>query len=50
MEAGILVRWTGDTLAVAPPFISTTAEIEAMIDKLRGAIRAARQSASADHP
>jgi beta-alanine--pyruvate transaminase len=40
MEAGILVRWTGDTIAVAPPFISTHAEIETMIEKLRDAIRA----------
>ncbi len=40
IEDGILLRWTGDTLAMAPPFISTRAEIESMIDKLRGAIRA----------
>src|SRR5499427_931804 len=41
LEQGILLRWTGDTIAVAPPFISTPAEIESMIEKLRSAIRAA---------
>jgi beta-alanine--pyruvate transaminase len=38
----MLFRFTGDTIAMAPPFISTKAEIEAMIEKLRVAIRAAR--------
>jgi beta-alanine--pyruvate transaminase len=42
MEEGMLFRFTGDTIAMAPPFISTKAEIEAMIEKLRVAIRAAR--------
>jgi beta-alanine--pyruvate transaminase len=41
LEEGMLFRFTGDTIAVAPPFISTKAEIEAMVDKLRIAIRAA---------
>jgi beta-alanine--pyruvate transaminase len=39
---GMLFRFTGDTIAMAPPFISTQAEIEAMIEKLRSAIRAVR--------
>jgi beta-alanine--pyruvate transaminase len=40
MEEGMLLRFTGDTIAMAPPFISTKAEIETMIEKLRVAIRA----------
>jgi beta-alanine--pyruvate transaminase len=39
MEEGMLYRFTGDTIAMAPPFISTPAEIETMIEKLRVAIR-----------
>ncbi|TMG77678.1 MAG: aminotransferase class III-fold pyridoxal phosphate-dependent enzyme [Betaproteobacteria bacterium] len=42
MEEGMLYRFTGDTIAMAPPFISTEPEIEAMIEKLRVALRAAR--------
>jgi len=42
MEEGMLYRFTGDTIAMAPPFISTEAEIETMIEKLRGAIRTVR--------
>jgi beta-alanine--pyruvate transaminase len=42
MEEGMLYRFTGDTIAMAPPFISTEAEIETMIEKLRVAIKAAR--------
>ena len=41
IEEGMLFRFTGDTIAMAPPFISTQAEIEAMIETLRSAIRAA---------
>ena len=41
MEEGMLYRFTGETLAVAPPFVSTKAQIETMIEKLRVAIRAA---------
>ena len=40
IEEGMLYRFTGDTIAMAPPFISTKAEIELMIDKLRIAIGA----------
>jgi beta-alanine--pyruvate transaminase len=36
----MLYRFTGETIAVAPPYISTEAEIETMIEKLRVAIRA----------
>ena len=42
LEEGMLFRFTGDTIAMAPPFISTRAEIETMVEKLRVAIRAAR--------
>ena len=41
IEEGMLYRFTGETVAVAPPYISTKAEIEAMIEKLRISIRAA---------
>jgi beta-alanine--pyruvate transaminase len=41
MEEGMLYRFTGETIAMAPPFISTEPEIEEMIGKLRIAIRAA---------
>jgi beta-alanine--pyruvate transaminase len=41
LEEGMLYRFTGEVIAVAPPFISTKAEIEKMIEKLRVAIRAA---------
>ncbi len=42
MEEGMLYRFSGDTIAMAPPFISTQDEIATMIEKLRIAIRAAR--------
>jgi beta-alanine--pyruvate transaminase len=42
LEEGMLYRFTGETIAVAPPFISTKAEIEKMVESLRSAIRAAR--------
>jgi beta-alanine--pyruvate transaminase len=42
IEEGMLFRFTGDTIAMAPPFIATQTEIEAMIEKLRSAIRAMR--------
>ena len=41
MDEGMLYRFTAETIAMAPPFISTRAEIETMIEKLRVAIRAA---------
>jgi len=42
MEEGMLYRFTGDIIAIAPPFISTQAEIGRMVEVLRGAIRATR--------
>jgi len=39
MEEGMLFRFTGDTIAMAPPFVATPSEIETMIEKLRTAIR-----------
>jgi adenosylmethionine-8-amino-7-oxononanoate aminotransferase len=45
-EAGLradqLFRYTGDSIAMGPPFISTPAELEHMIDTLRDCIRATR--------
>jgi beta-alanine--pyruvate transaminase len=41
LEEGMLYRFTGETLAVAPPYIATRAELEAMVEKLRVSIRAA---------
>jgi beta-alanine--pyruvate transaminase len=41
IEEGMLYRFTGETIAVAPPYISTKVEVEAMIEKLRISIRAA---------
>jgi beta-alanine--pyruvate transaminase len=40
LALGQLPRFTGDTIAVGPPFISTAAEIAKMADDLRKAIRA----------
>ncbi|CAA2101886.1 Beta-alanine--pyruvate aminotransferase [Methylobacterium bullatum] len=40
LREGILLRFTGDTIAMGPPFISTPAEITGMIEMLRGLIRA----------
>src|SRR5258706_10194585 len=40
MEEGMLYRFTGETIAMAPPFISTQAEIGRMVEVLRSAIRA----------
>jgi beta-alanine--pyruvate transaminase len=33
------LRFTGDTIAVAPPFISTEAEIRDMVEALRTVLR-----------
>ena len=35
LDAGILLRFTGDTLAVAPPFIAAAEEIQGMVQTLR---------------
>ncbi len=39
VEAGLLLRFTADTIAVAPPFISSEEEIRNMIETLRGVLR-----------
>jgi beta-alanine--pyruvate transaminase len=42
LRRGQLPRFTGDTIAVGPPFISTPQELAKMVDDLRDAIRATR--------
>jgi len=42
LALGQLPRFTGDTIAVGPPFVSTAAEIAKMADDLRTAIRTSR--------
>lgn len=37
-DLGVLTRAPGDTLVLAPPFVSTPAEIEQMAERLRAAI------------
>jgi beta-alanine--pyruvate transaminase len=37
-DLGLLTRAPGDTLVLAPPFISTPADIDRMVDRLRAAI------------
>ena len=39
LEAGLLLRFTADTIALAPPFICTEEEILTMIESLRGVLR-----------
>lgn len=39
VEAGLLLRFTADTIAVAPPFISSEQEIVDMIESVRGVLR-----------
>lgn len=39
VEAGLLLRFTADTIAVAPPFIASEEEIINMIETLRGVLR-----------
>jgi beta-alanine--pyruvate transaminase len=41
IEEGLMLRFTADTIAMGPPFISTRDEIEALGEKLRRAIRKA---------
>jgi beta-alanine--pyruvate transaminase len=41
MQRGLLLRFTGETLALAPPFISSEEEIRSAVDTLREALRAA---------
>ena len=40
-EKGLLLRTTGDTVAISPPLIIETAQIDQIVDTLRGAIRRA---------
>jgi beta-alanine--pyruvate transaminase len=40
LSEGLLVRFSGDVIALAPPFISTEQQIEAMIEGLRRSLRA----------
>jgi beta-alanine--pyruvate transaminase len=40
LDEGLLVRFSGECLAMAPPFVSTPEEITAMIEGLRRALRA----------
>jgi beta-alanine--pyruvate transaminase len=40
LDEGLMVRFAGDTLAFAPPFVSSTTEVEDMIEGLRRALRA----------
>ena len=40
LKRGLLLRFTGDTIALAPPVISTEAEIQKLIETLRTCIRA----------
>jgi beta-alanine--pyruvate transaminase len=41
LREGQYLRFTGDTIAVGPPFIATAEELARMVDALRAAIRAA---------
>jgi beta-alanine--pyruvate transaminase len=40
LNEGQMLRFTGDILAVAPPFISTEAEVLEMVEGIRRALRA----------
>ena len=40
LTRGLLVRFTGDTIALAPPVISTPAEIDRLVEGVRESIRA----------
>lgn len=47
IDEGLLIRFTGDTLAVGPPFIATEHELQTMCDRIAKAIRAAMMEAYA---
>jgi len=50
LDEGLLLRFTSDTIALGPPFISTPDELQAMIEGLRRAIRYAfKDGAGAPH-
>ncbi|HET9107126.1 MAG TPA: hypothetical protein VFN79_08020 [Steroidobacteraceae bacterium] len=39
LEAGLLLRITADTIAMAPPFICSEEQVRDMIETLRGVLR-----------
>ena len=39
-EAGILIRTTGDTIALSPPLVISTSQIDELVDKLGIILRA----------
>jgi beta-alanine--pyruvate transaminase len=39
LDAGLLLRFSGETLALAPPFIAGEDDIRRMIETLRGVLR-----------
>jgi len=41
MNRGLMPRFTGETLALAPPFISTEDEVHSAVEILRESLRAA---------
>ena len=44
VDEGLLVRFSGDTIAVAPPFICSENDIRTMVEGLRRALYAVRIS------
>jgi len=40
LDEGLLLRFSGDTIAVAPPFICSENDILAMVEGLRRSLRA----------
>jgi beta-alanine--pyruvate transaminase len=42
LDEGILLRVTGDTIALAPPFISSTEEVVTMVESVRRTLRAGK--------
>jgi len=41
LDRGLYLRFTGETLALAPPFIATPDEIRTAVETLRQSLRAA---------
>ena len=39
LDEGFMLRFSGDILAVAPPFVSSTAEVQAVVEGIRRALR-----------
>lgn len=37
-ERGVYVRWSGDTLQIAPPFVATRAEVDRLVDTIGEAL------------